>query len=575
MRRSTPTRSTSSSTKSVLVLAAVAALALLAATAHAAPQVMPPASSASSASSRISATTPSAVSSSASQTPTPTASSASSRISATTPSAVSNSATTVRRTATSSGQPRATSSPLADEEDDPCANGVCQVQGRGTCLVMDKTTICPAFANMYLPVNMQDYFATNFPHKRSDAIPTITNSTVFDRFFVPRFLDNEPQFDIPYSYFSKYRDNYMYRQVGCGAPTQAFFKTWVCLDMLRFYAAKQDPCSRGLAPPICGSTLEARAASIERDIANSTVCDSNPLVKKLGADYANTIRTLPWRSGASGCISGEGNEESAPGAPQKCGLSDYVVCTQPQLCPKNTLSPAECEVATAKKKTVRVLSDSLDTDPSHSATYVLIGLSAVAGLSLLAGLLALNNIRRHGVQLDHGKEAAAAASTAPAAAGAAGKAPKPNGTGNGSAASVPMAGSSSTTNLLAHAPSTGSMAAPQGYVPSPSPAMPAVSAPVVGFAPAPVPIPSPAEQVLATLPAYVQYQATQNDELTVVPGQTIQVLQQFDDGWARGRNLATGMVGFFPYVCVQPPQQQQQQAGGYNARYESMGRRGR
>lgn len=48
------------------------------------------------------------------------------------------------------------------------------------------------------------------------------------------------------------------------------------------------------------------------------------------------------------------------------------------------------------------------------------------------------------------------------------------------------------------------------------------------------------------------YTAELSDELTLVAGDIITVDEVFDDDWAVGKNEATGEVGMFPMVCVEP-----------------------
>jgi hypothetical protein len=50
------------------------------------------------------------------------------------------------------------------------------------------------------------------------------------------------------------------------------------------------------------------------------------------------------------------------------------------------------------------------------------------------------------------------------------------------------------------------------------------------------------------------HQPSMDDELTLVPGTIVKMVQSFDDGWALGIALSTGARGAFPLVCVEPLQ---------------------
>ncbi|KAJ3127514.1 hypothetical protein HK100_009712 [Physocladia obscura] len=47
-----------------------------------------------------------------------------------------------------------------------------------------------------------------------------------------------------------------------------------------------------------------------------------------------------------------------------------------------------------------------------------------------------------------------------------------------------------------------------------------------------------------------QYSAICKDELELAVGSDVIILKQFNDGWARGRDINTGKIGMFPMVCV-------------------------
>ncbi|TPX44751.1 hypothetical protein CcCBS67573_g10397 [Chytriomyces confervae] len=52
------------------------------------------------------------------------------------------------------------------------------------------------------------------------------------------------------------------------------------------------------------------------------------------------------------------------------------------------------------------------------------------------------------------------------------------------------------------------------------------------------------------VPVLFGYEALQEDELTLVPGDELIIVKRFDDGWGVGLIPATGMKGAFPLVCV-------------------------
>ncbi|KAJ3235462.1 hypothetical protein HDU78_005213 [Chytriomyces hyalinus] len=46
------------------------------------------------------------------------------------------------------------------------------------------------------------------------------------------------------------------------------------------------------------------------------------------------------------------------------------------------------------------------------------------------------------------------------------------------------------------------------------------------------------------------YEANESDELTLIPGRTIWILDEFDDGWCEGRDPVNNKTGVFPMACV-------------------------
>ncbi|KAI9221471.1 hypothetical protein BC828DRAFT_404881 [Blastocladiella britannica] len=569
----------------VLVMMVMAlVVALLAATATAQDNSSTSSSSSSSSSSSRASTTQSSSSSRSTATQTSTDSTST------------DSSTRSTRTFSSVSKAKAT--------DDPCANGVCDVGGgRGTCVMMEKSKICPAFKGMYLPVDVRPYFTDNFPLKLTASLPIINNITVFEQFFA---RTSDDFVDTPY-YSFMYLEEFMLFRAGCIIPTQQWYRTWWCMDMIDYFSTKGDKCTAGLAPKMCGSTLDQRALSVQRDISNGTTCHLENKFRPIGYQYGNATQNHRFRTSDPGCISGESNEQRSIGDAQVCGFQNpYYPCKQPSLCPNLMFAPSDdktCKTEiNAQEDAVPQLnaaSDPLDKDPSHANTYIMIGLGIMAAFAAISGLVAMNGIRRRGAALDKHKEDAAAAAAAASAAAAAHK-PSPL-SQSGSAAH-----SSSATNLLA---ASGAQQQPPMPAYMPGASMGGGYAPVPNVTPAPTPVPGygppPAQQqyqqapplqpsavsfapappvAIAQAPAQLQqqqqaaavqiraatiaYQAAQGDELSIVPGDQIEVVQVFDDGWAKGRHVASGRVGFFPYACVQ-----QGQVVRSAARYSSLGRR--
>ena len=46
------------------------------------------------------------------------------------------------------------------------------------------------------------------------------------------------------------------------------------------------------------------------------------------------------------------------------------------------------------------------------------------------------------------------------------------------------------------------------------------------------------------------YPKSQPDELEINVGERVELIHEFDDGWAKGRNLETDQVGIFPLACL-------------------------
>eukprot|EP00842_Homolaphlyctis_polyrhiza_P003994 jgi/Hompol1/4596/HPOL_001794-RA len=51
---------------------------------------------------------------------------------------------------------------------------------------------------------------------------------------------------------------------------------------------------------------------------------------------------------------------------------------------------------------------------------------------------------------------------------------------------------------------------------------------------------------------YAPYNARRSDELSLFPNQVVVIRNTYADGWAMGTDLATGVAGVFPLVCLIP-----------------------
>ncbi|KAJ3184701.1 hypothetical protein HDU87_004105 [Geranomyces variabilis] len=120
----------------------------------------------------------------------------------------------------------------------------------------------------------------------------------------------------------------------------------------------------------------------------------------------------------------------------------------------------------------------------------------------------------------------------------------------------PSYGNPSIPTILVQNPSYGPSA--------PAPAMmmmnPAVSAPRMMSPPPPPPQPftgypagpAPAAERHAPMVVAEAYDSQMPDEITLIVGDVVTILQAFDDGWAVGRNESTGAVGALPMSCLDP-----------------------
>ncbi|PIO68131.1 SH3 domain protein, partial [Teladorsagia circumcincta] len=66
------------------------------------------------------------------------------------------------------------------------------------------------------------------------------------------------------------------------------------------------------------------------------------------------------------------------------------------------------------------------------------------------------------------------------------------------------------------------------------------------------PVSSKPSQPLQHVITAFAYTAVQDDELTLELGDVIEVLEEVEDGWSRGRQLRTNLIGMFPTNFVKP-----------------------
>ncbi|KAI9316448.1 hypothetical protein BX666DRAFT_1813194, partial [Dichotomocladium elegans] len=59
------------------------------------------------------------------------------------------------------------------------------------------------------------------------------------------------------------------------------------------------------------------------------------------------------------------------------------------------------------------------------------------------------------------------------------------------------------------------------------------------------------EQPIGTYAVHAGYTPTLSDEISLRPGDQVQVLVEYDDGWCLGTNLSAGhQKGVFPKHCI-------------------------
>ncbi|KAJ3371770.1 hypothetical protein GGF31_002749 [Allomyces arbusculus] len=414
---------------------------------------------------------------------------------------------------------------------DPCALGVCDVgQGRGTCLLMEKTYSCQGFQGYHLPTDLRAYFDARFPLKKPEHIPILANSTTFDNLFG----------SASYSYLGLYINQYMLKAAACNVPNQRWYRTWICLDLLKFFHAKGDPCSAGAHPAVCGSTLDQRADSILTDVSNKTECGQLQGVEEIGMAHVDSVRHFEWRSplaADSTCLSAAANEPDQ--SAMTCGYSEYAVCAKSSLCPSHQVSNCKAMLraasSAAKSQLVTTTTDPNDRARTSVGLYLLASIGGLALLALFVALYSLSKVRtRSGA-------AAAAAHAAP---------------------TKPVTPGAVTTALRIPPPT----------VPAPAtaaanhPLLAASVQPIAAMAPAALMAPPPANPPVMQAQVTALFNATRPDELSLVPGQWVSLLATYDDGWAQARVEPNGLVGFIPLACV---------GIGGNAtggRYASLGR---
>ncbi|KAI9179561.1 hypothetical protein H9P43_004889 [Blastocladiella emersonii ATCC 22665] len=256
--------------------------------------------------------------------------------------------------------------------------------------------------------------------------------------------------------------------------------------------------------------------------------------------------------------------------------------------------------------------------PSLPWGGIAIGIGAL--LAIIVGCCVLGRIRRRGRKNQEAAEAAKALAEAQAATAAAESAAAQRtaavgsndyllGPGPGSALGYkpsPMTRShESVHHYHHHHTGSSSSSAPAATKPSPLPStvvpmpMPPPPLPLplqtTGYLPPALPPSAPASPAVTTRPplpamavpgepwtALWDYAPQAADELAVRRGDTVVVLEAFDDAWARCRHAATGNIGFIPLTLMarggagggaggampQAPRQQHGPVGAYGNMYQ-------
>ncbi|KNE73353.1 hypothetical protein AMAG_17504 [Allomyces macrogynus ATCC 38327] len=125
-------------------------------------------------------------------------------------------------------------------------------------------------------------------------------------------------------------DFYNERMAGCKLPDQRYYISAFLVDIITYFKNKQDPCSVDSVFPICATTMDARAALVQSNLDNATLCNMPAEYKAKGAQYVTTLKTSVMRSSnADTCLSGDTIE----GGMGKCGYwSQFSACVRADSC---------------------------------------------------------------------------------------------------------------------------------------------------------------------------------------------------------------------------------------------------
>ncbi|KAJ3369583.1 hypothetical protein GGF31_005100 [Allomyces arbusculus] len=226
-------------------------------------------------------------------------------------------------TSNNKATPSPTSTDDEDPENDPCKEGRCVPKGKKVeCLVLSKIWTLSTLTNAYLPVDVRPYFQERFAEKYDPAV------------FPSNFTDISMFMNLwgsgKWSLVSNEVDFYNERMAGCKLPDQRYYISAFLVDIVTYFKNKQDPCSVDSVFPICATTMDARAALVQSNLDNTTLCNMPAEYKAKGAQYVTMLKTSVMRSSnADTCLSGDTIE----GGMGKCGYwSQFSACVRADSC---------------------------------------------------------------------------------------------------------------------------------------------------------------------------------------------------------------------------------------------------
>ncbi|KAI9179563.1 hypothetical protein H9P43_004891 [Blastocladiella emersonii ATCC 22665] len=420
---------------------------------------------------------------------------------------------------TASGTAAPTATPTAT---DPCKAGRCKVSERGDneCLVLEVSNVCRGFTGQYLPINLRPYFDARFPSKNPDKIPAaLANSTELDAVYA----------GANYSYMSLYAKDYMLATAGCTMPSQLWYKTWFCIDILKFFTDRNDPCAKGPKTPlVCGTTLDSRANSLQLDLENSNMCPVGEPGRAISNKHIAELKAHPWRANNGTCISGELNE-MADGI-NLCGYTDELTACK-QKC--SNLSKDRCSTllaaSSAPTTETTPTCDGNERVPCKQGMKPGFIVLIVIGIACVIGLAALKFTRRKAKDIEPINDMTIA---------------RPVRT--------------EQQPLVSHGPSAPAPAMTAGVVGAA--AMGGAGRVGAGAVPAPVNPLDPALQPTECTVAQVlqAFAPTKMEEIELAHGDWVTVHIRYTDQWAQGTRHAQpgrpAITGYFPVMCVESAQ---------------------